>query len=307
MTRIEYEAMMERVLGDAERLEVDGREVVLVMSRNIYRIICSYEQAEPLNLLNTEPYAYGAYCGMRIGVIDEPANENIEGIEDMIAPALVGMTHNPGVNRLGDVIVISEENDNRLYKMTNDNPIQFNDMGLSISYTAWYQRVDAGDNTDTEAATAAIANGIDGIRFTGGQIYINGDNGRFINVGDLAFTEAAEETGTAATTTAAALNDWAATLNATITHEGMERIAEAFNAARPEATYAVADTINYAEANTVDTYTNTARETSWAMRHKRGKRRNVAVDEQELSPGDTKLLDEFLDSFKHSSLMQMGG
>lgn len=305
MTRAEYEAMMEWVLRDAERIGANGREVVLVMSRNIYRIISSYEQDKPLSFLNTEPHTYGTYRGMRIGVIDEPVNGNIEGVEEMIAPALVGMIYNPDVYRLRDVIVISEENDNRLYQMTNDNPVQFNDMGLSVSYTAW-QQIDAGDNDTAETAATAVVHGIDGVRLAGGQLYINGDNGRFIGV-DLALAEAIEDVGAAAATTATALNDMATTFQATITPEDIERIAEAFNAARPEAVYADTVTaINYAEANAVDAYTDTARDTPWRMRHKRGKRRSVAVDEQELSPGDTKMLDEFLDSFKRP-MMQMGG
>lgn len=300
MTRAEYEAMMERVLSDAERLEVDGREVVLVMSRNIYNIIRSYEQTEPLNLLNTEPYAYGAYCGMRIGVIDEPVNGDIEGVEQMISPALVGMTYNPDINRLGDVIVVSEENDNHLYQMTNEHPVQFNDIGLTVSFeTAWYQQVDTGNNAADTVAAATVNNGLDGIRLTGGQLYINGDNNRFINVGELAFTEAIADVGATAATTATALNDMAATLQATITPEDMERIAEAFIAARPEAVYAdTTDTTNYA----VDAYSNTP----WGMRHERGKRRKVAVDEQDLNPGDTKMLDDFLNSFKRP-MMQIGG
>ena len=80
----------------------------------------------------------------------------------------------------------------------------------------------------------------------------------------------------------------------------MERIADAFIAARPEVVYADnTATVNYAEANT-------ARDAPWGMRHKRGRRRNVAVDEKDLNPGDTKLLDDFLDSFKRP-MMQMGG
>lgn len=301
MTRIAYEAMMERVLGDAERLEVDGREVVLVMSRNIYRIICSYEQAEPLNLLNAEPYAYGAYCGMRIGVIDEPANENIEGIEDMIAPALVGMTYNPVVNRLGDVIVVSEENDNRLYQMTSEHPAQFNDIGLTVSFeVAWHQQMDT-DNTAADAVAAAVVNnGLDGVYLNGGQLYINGDDGRFINIGDLAFTEALEDVGATAATTATAINDMAATFQATVTPEDIERIAEAFANARPEMVYA--DTVTTDCAG----YTIPRRETPLEMRRNRGKRREVVI-EPELNPGDTKLLDDFLDSFKQNSVMQMGG
>lgn len=50
MTRAEYEAMMEWVLRDAERIGANGREVVLVMSRNIYRIISSYEQDKTFKL-----------------------------------------------------------------------------------------------------------------------------------------------------------------------------------------------------------------------------------------------------------------
>ena len=277
MTRTEYEDMMGRVLSDAERLEVDGREVVLVMSRNIYRIICSYERTEPLNLLNTEPYAYGAYCGMRVGVIDEPVNRNIEGIEDMVAPALVGMAYNPGVNRLGDVIVVSEENDNRLYQMTNENPAQFNDMGLTVRFGNAAQGQNAvldvaAMNTTNNTITVTTTDngaGVSGIQFNEAQPHINANNADYANV----------------------LNNWAATLNATITQQEMERIADAFNAAHPEVAY-----------------TDTATTANWWYRSPTPSKRKKAACEPELNPGDTKLLDEFLESFsRNSGMMQMGG
>lgn len=302
MTRAEYEAMMERVLNEAQRLEVDGREVVLVMSRRVYRAIHEFEQAEPLRLLNTEPYAYGAYYGMRIGVINESEDRLIADVqENMIAPALVGMTYNPAVNRLDDVIVVSEENGNHLYQMTREHPAQFDDIGFTVSFeVAWHQQMDT-DNTAADAVAAAVVNnGLDGVHLNGGQLYINGDDGRFINIGDLAFTEALEDVGATAATTATAINDMAATFQATVTPEDMERIAEAFANARPEMVYPDTVTTDYAG------YTIPRRETPLEMRRNRGKRREVVI-EPELNPGDTKLLDEFLDSFKHSSLMQMGG
>lgn len=306
MTRTEYEAMMERVLNEAQRLEVDGREVVLVMSRRIYQAIRGFEQTEPLRLLNAEPYTYGVYYGMRIGIINEPEERLIAEVrENMITPALVGMTYNPAVNRLDDVIVVSEENGNHLYQMTREHPAQFNDIGLTVSFeVAWHQQMDT-DNTAADAVAAAVVNnGLDGIHLTDGQLYINGENGRFINVGDLAFTEAIEDVGATAATTATVLNDMAATIQATIAPEDMERIADAFINARPEVVYADTAT-NYAEAATA-TYVNPRRETPWEMRRNRGKRKEVVI-EPELNPGDTKLLDDFLDSFKQCSVMQMGG
>ena len=267
MTRTEYEGMMRRVLSDAERLEVDGREVVLVMSRNIYRIICSYERTEPLNLLNAEPYVYGAYCGMRVGVIDEPVSRNLEDIDNMISPALVGMAYNPGVNRLGDVIDVSEENDNRLYQMTSGNPAQFNDMGLTVRFgnAAQGQNVtldvavmNTADNTIT-VTTPDNGAGVSGIQFNEAQHHINANNADYTNV----------------------LNNWATILNTTITQ----------NAARPGVVY-----------------TDTATTTDWWYRRPAPNKRKKATCESELSPGDTKLLDEFLESFsRNGGMMQMGG
>lgn len=300
MTRAEYETMMEQVLHDAQRLEIDGREIVLVMSRNIYQVLRRYERENPIPLLTvemgTDVYSYVRYYGMRIGVIDEPGNDVVGDIENMVAPALVGMDYNPEANHLGDVIVISEENEDHLYRMTNDNPVQFSDLGLTVRFeTNWYQQYDAGENATNAAATAAVANNAGGIQLTGGQLHFG--NGEYINVGDLAFTEETTNAVDVAGTTATAIDNFEAVLHATLTQEDIERIANAFNEAG----------VNYAEAVTATTaYAEAVNEVTLDRRPKRGKRKNIVI-EQELSPGDTKLLDDFLDSFKQQSMLQMGG
>ena len=92
MTRTEYEATMERVLSSAERLEMYERETVLVMSIGVYNDIRRYEHNEPLSIHNAEPNTYGEYCGMRIGIINESNDRHGGNVENMIAPAMVGMT-----------------------------------------------------------------------------------------------------------------------------------------------------------------------------------------------------------------------
>lgn len=251
MTKTEYESMMDCVLCEVQRLKTDSREIVLVMSRRIYQAIRELERAESLHLLTTqrqsrsildtaEPYFYGAYCGMRIGVINEP-----DVYKNMIAPALVGMIYNQAVNRIGDVIVVSEENGNHIYQMTSEHPVQFNDLGLTVSFETGCQ---------PQAYTGGAATTACGTRSTGDQFN--------------SLIGAVEYMGATASTAVTALNDLAVTLG------NAKRNAEAF-----------AD----------EYYINL-----------RGKRNDVTI-EPDLSLGDTKLLDDFLSSFKRKSVMQMGG
>lgn len=210
MTMMEYESMMESVLRKAQRLKVDGRDVVLVMSKAIHRAICESEYAELFRILNTNPCTYGTCYGMSIGIINDPRDRTIaDAYRNMISPVLVGMAHNPVINQLGDIIVCLEEDGSHLYQMTNEHPAQFHDIGLTVNFST-----EAGD-------TAAV--------------YI-------------------------------------------------ERIAAAAATLPNNAKSAYMSTKNPV----------------------RGKRKD-AVSESELNPGDTKLLDDFLDGFKRNSVMQTGG
>lgn len=260
MTRIEYEVMMDRVLREAQRLDVDDREVVLVMSRRIYQAIAESERRESIRLLNTEPYAYGKYYGMRIGIINEPEDRLIADMsENMISPALVGMTSNPAIDQLGDVIVVSEEDGNHLYQMTSEHPVQFNDIGLTVSFEcSWNPQVNIGN---------AIA--------CDSQLFINGNDGSPINfdVGALAHTDV-NATETIAET---ALGNLMEALRKSI-----ERIPGLFVTSRSQAAQAADIVKNYAQANNFST-------------------------EDGLKSEDTKLLDEFLGSFKRGSRTKTGG
>ena len=280
---------MERVMRDAWRIGTDGREVVLVMSRRVYRGIRSFEQTEHPNLLYAEPNTYGEYCGMRIGIINESNDRYGESVENMIVPALVGMTYNPDINCLGDIIVVSEEeeNENRLYQMTNDNPAQFIDMGLSISF-------------DFVNHTGDIHYDI-----TNDGLYIS-DGDTYVNIGGLSLAETVSDMAETAASTAIAMNNLATTINATFTQEDIERITEALNTAYPMTMYQYTAPTVAVETTTAGTSVNFTRETSLDMRSECRERKKKSR-EQDLNPGDTKLMDDFLNSFKKHSVMQMGG
>lgn len=287
MTRTEYEATMERVLSSAERLEMYGRETVLVMSIGVYNDIRRYEQNEPLSIMNAEPNTYGEYCGMRIGIINESNDRHGGNVENMIAPAMVGMTYNTDIYCPGDIIVVSEENENRLYQMTNDNPAQFIDMGLSVSF-------------DFVNHTGDIHYDI-----TNDGLYIS-DGDTYVNIGGLSLAETVSDMAETAVSTAIAMNNLATTINATFTQEDIERITEALNTAYPMTMYQYTAPTVAVETMTAGTSVNFTREISLDMRSECRERKKKSR-EQDLNPGDTKLMDDFLNSFKKHSVMQMGG
>lgn len=263
MTRAEYDETMTLVMNQARRMGQDDREVVLVMSRRVYREIRRFEQVEYPCLLSAEPNTYGTYNGMRIGIINESNDRYGESTQNMVAPALVGMGYNPGVNCAGDSIVVSEENENRLYQLASDNPLQFRDMGLTVRFEAARHPQDDTGNIAADTASAST--------------------------GSLAFAEAIESLGTTAatTTTVTALRD----------------MAEAYQAM----VYSYQHTLSVSEITTTTGTSNCfAGEMGSGMRRKR-RNQKKASSEQEMNPGDTKLMDDFLDSFKRHSVMQMGG
>ena len=173
------------------------------------------------------------------------------------------MGYNPGVNCAGDSIVVSEENENRLYQLASDNPLQFRDMGLTVRFEAARHPQDDTGNIAADTASAST--------------------------GSLAFAEAIESLGTTAatTTTVTALRD----------------MAEAYQAM----VYSYQHTLSVSEITTTTGTSNCfAGEMGSGMRRKR-RNQKKASSEQEMNPGDTKLMDDFLDSFKRHSVMQMGG
>lgn len=130
MTRDEYRQAVERVLLNAEKLRPDNREVVIVMSRDMYEAMAFYEAGRGPNWPLVEMGHYGRYETYRIGVVEE--NGTI--IRNMMEAALVGMEIQNIEVRVGDMLVVSEDKDNHLYRMTNINPVQFTDTGLVVRF-----------------------------------------------------------------------------------------------------------------------------------------------------------------------------
>lgn len=254
MTREEYDATIQRVMNNVERLCCDNCEIVIVVSRDVYNSV--------LNITNEED-TYGTYCGHRIGIVKDP---NGGEVENFMKAALIGMTIQNTEVRIGDLLVISEDTDNRLYRMEATDPIQFNDTGLVVEFNRTHR-----ENTYAETDATTTWN-------TAATAFVN-----TINVGDLAFMETT-------TTDTVYTGSWAGTT--TTTRDDRTPIVVR--------AVGMASRLNEAPFSRVDLnrFDYDAPQMSTPTRGRRIEA--VKEQERELDPGDTKLLDEFLGSFLKS-------
>lgn len=240
MDRERYTELVADAVGKANRLLAvsDGQNsVVLVMSRAMRNEILVQEGA---NYTMRNGDYVEEYCGYRVGIVNEIDDE------EFILPAMVGMAYHPGM-QIDDVIVVDDEN--RLFRLENTDPVQFADMGLTVSFGMY-----------VDVATTATA-----------------DNVATISA-DLANTIA-----TTANTATITIDDFVGAVS-NITWDGV------LNAGAQTVT--ATDGMNWwlRDTHPIPDYYSRPVEYSPPKRKARKK-------EEELSAGDTKLLDEFLSGF----------
>jgi hypothetical protein len=240
MDRERYTELVADAVGKANRLLAvsDGQNsVVLVMSRAMRNEILVQEGA---NYTMRNGDYVEEYCGYRVGIVNEIDDE------EFILPAMVGMAYHPGM-QIDDVIVVDDEN--RLFRLENTDPVQFADMGLTVSFGLY-----------VDVATTATA-----------------DNVATISA-DLANTIA-----TTANTATITIDDFVGAVS-NITWDGV------LNAGAQTVT--ATDGMNWwlRDTHPIPDYYSRLVEYSPPKRKARKK-------EEELSAGDTKLLDEFLSGF----------
>lgn len=186
-------------------------------------------------------------------------NEQVEG--EYIVPALIGMNYHDGM-QINDVIIVDD--DNRLYRLESTSPIRFTDMGLTVNFGEYVAATAAEGHYDVAMDTVATM---------------------------------ADTVATAANTATITLND--AVNTATIT---LNDFASAYSNIRwDDIGYMTAQaTTNIGDGSTqwfrvpYDYYYGTVEQTF--AEPKRPKRK--AKREEELSAGDTRLMDEFLEGFR---------
>lgn len=279
LTREEYEALRERAVAQYERLRAivpNENEIVYVLTRDVYRAAMAMDTTPHTHM--TVGFGrngiYGLFQGARVCVVNEATDDS------MFAPAVCGRVYYHGM-QLEDVILIE---DNHLYSLRSIEPdVMFVDTGLTVSFGD--ERQTAVDMAADMAAATAVT--VDNIA---GTVTVRGGDGNTATIG-LDQAVAYATTATDATTARFHLND-----------DELDRIARIV--AEAPLTFGV-DTAEAFTLNAGDVYIDheffgrafapTVRAAQTAHR------RQAKPKEEELSPGDTKELDDFLGSFVRSA------
>lgn len=208
---------------------------------------------------------HGIYRGYRIGIVNE------QGYSDILKPAMLGMEYYNGMET-NDIIVVGDEN--RLFQLESREPICFRDMGLTASFgngaratanaTVTNTVVDA--TNETNAAGTVTAATVNAAR----PVEMNYRDGRlFVDGIPIDLQHGVLEMGDLMGTTAR-LN-WNNIGRATV--DWLGAVPATAEPARP-------------------------------VRAQRPARTMASRAEEPLNPGDTKMLDEFLDSFAIKETLQ---
>ena len=282
MTNEEYNVFMHEVDENLHRVDRIARanqyQIALVVSMDIYHLMIAHAQ-NPIYTGDT----YGEYHGAPVAVVSPEYH-----MTEFAEPAIIGMVYDPMMLE-GDIIVVGD--DNSLYRLESREPLQFSDMGVTVQFgpTTFTtgEAIEAEQQVVTPA-TATVPTVADVANTTTMTITTDGDGaywvtdamtGNRIQIGDLI-----RPTVGVATTNVYAEPYWART--------PYEPYAD-YN--RGMFTGTLAGTVNVdalREAiGTVGYEYNYRPEEDRVVRRKRTKK------EEELKPGDTKALDEFLDSF----------
>lgn len=277
MTNEEYNVFMYAVDENLHRVDRIARanqyQVALVVSMDIYYLMVAHAQ-NPIYIGDT----YGEYHGVPIAVVSPE-----HGMTEFAEPAIIGMVYDPMMLE-GDIIVVGE--DNSLYRLESREPLQFTNMGVTVQFGP--TTFNAGEAIETEQQvttpiTETVPTVADVANTTTMTIAADGDGaywvtdamtGNRVQIGDLI-----RPTVGVATTNAYAEPYWART--------PYEPYADY---TRGMFTGTLADTVN------VDALRD-AVERAYRPIEDHAVARKKTKKEEELKPGDTKALDEFLDSF----------
>lgn len=201
----------------------------------------------------------GDHYGFLYGYRIALINEPTE--RTMVSPAVLGMTFHPGM-ALDDNIVVDEEN--RVFRLTSRDPVQFTDTGMTVRFDA-HTRTTRADDIYMDTAV--------------------------IDAGNIAAETMRVATAQAATTTATVgpfyYNPFeTTTITATTTDDNWQQywVNPATWEHNPTVTFHV-DTVEI-NHSVLDRLTGGGR-----------RKKNRVKEDAELSAGDTKAMDEFLDGF----------
>lgn len=316
MTRAEYMTMAEYAIAKYEHLLNTlprGTDIVFVVSRDVYLAMISYERTNVQ--VNFATGVNAAYMGAPICCINEDS-------EDFFMPVVYShhFQHYNGV-QVGDFVLFNDEDDDLLYRLVRLTPETiYTDTGLTVSFiddtTPTRNHTDAvaavAANAAVEAtlatdmATAAadtIAYHADAITYAGIPVEDYAGIADVAAVDDV--TQWLRDNGT----------ELVGTIDRAITREELDRIADAWNNTPAEPLTFAADRINtdpfVARINEEvleqlagwrpQYMAQWVTEPAQTERPVRAKRKTV-VKEKELNPGDTKLIDEYLNSFLRSGV-----
>lgn len=271
MTRQEYLAMANEAFERYNRLLAtvpQAEEIVFVLSREVYQAMLAYDYEPPLAATVDGAHGmFGLYTGVRICCI----NEDHEGLYFMPVPYSRNFTHYAGVG-VDDYVVFNDDDNDLLFKLARITPAQYIDTGLTVSFVEALPTNNANDAAVDAAAvaTAQTTDAVDALTYAG------------IPINDYA--------GGAATVAADGVTldlDFGREIQ--FDPDELNRIVDAFIRAPREVTF----TANNA-------YVNTTLLEQLAGVGSTPKRKRRAVKEEELNPGNTKMIDDFLNSFVRS-------
>ena len=266
MTRAEFNNALEEALQKAARARAytSGRYEIALIVTRDVYRFLSEHAGVTFDVRNTD---HGIYRGYRIGIVNE------QGYSDILEPAMLGMEYYNGME-VNDIIVVGDEN--RLFQLESREPICFRDMGLTVSFgngarataNATVTNTVANAINETNAAGTVTAAAVNAAR----PVEMNYRDGRLFVDGipiDLPLGELAMEDLVGVTTPQL---DWNATGRMTVDWFGAVPVA--------------------------------ATEPTRPVRAQRPARPMASRAEEPLNPGDTKMLDEFLDSFAIKETLQ---
>ena len=272
MTNEEYNVFMYAVDENLHRVEriaqANQYQIALVVSMDIYHLMIAHAQY----LIYTGD-TYGEYYGVPIAVVSPEYH-----MTEFAKPAIIGMVYDQMMLE-GDIIVVGD--DNNLYRLESKEPLQFTNMDVTVQFGPARVQYEQAAEAAQEAATQATVN------ITAPTIDIRMDEvGAYL---------------TADTTTWDAINaDTIARIPI-----GAEAAYAPYWERMPYEPYADyhRDTFTGTLTGIVnvdalrEAIGNAGYEYAYRPREERVVKRKRTREKEELKAGDTKELDEFLDSF----------
>lgn len=265
MTRAEFNTALEDAIQKAERAQAyTGGRYEIALI--VTRDVYRFLSEHAGVTFDVRNTDHGIYRGYRIGIVNE------QGYSDILKPAMLGMEYYNGME-VNDIIVVGDEN--RLFQLESREPICFRDMGLTASF---------GNGTRATANVTVTNTAVDAI----------------------------DETNAARTVTAAAVN---AARPVEMNYRDGQLFVDGIPIDLQHGVLEMEDLVgttarlnwNNIGRATVDWFGAVpvaATEPTRPVRAQRAARPRAPRAEEPLNPGDTKMLDEFLDSFAIKETLQ---